>query len=82
MAESTASGVDEDQCVFRKDRKCSDQIFIVEHLSETMKETKQLDFLTFKDLDKARENVKIEAVWQILEIFEVRGKSLIGTKIF
>ena len=47
-----------------------------------MKETKQLDFLTFKDLDKARENVKIEAMWQILEIFEVGGKSLIGTKIF
>lgn len=38
MVESTERGKSEEECGFRKDISCSDQIFVVSHLCEKMTE--------------------------------------------
>ena len=38
VVESTEGGIGEDQCGFRRDSKCQEQIFVLERLCKKMKE--------------------------------------------
>ena len=54
------------QCVFRKDRGCSDMIFTVRQLVDKSIEHRSKQFIIYVDLKKAYDSVPREDLWQAL----------------
>ena len=59
MVESTEREIGEggENYVLRKDRSCSDLVFIVRNLCEYVKEKKKVSFQTFLYLENAKDRV-------------------------
>ena len=78
VVESTERVIGEDQCDFRKDKNCSDQIFVAGQLCNKMTE-KKVAVLALMNLEKAYDR---EAMWEVLEIYGVERDVFPGIKKF
>ena len=67
----TESVLPDSQCGFRQGRGCSDMIFVARQLVEKAREHNSLLFVLFVDLKKAFDSVPRDALWQVLERFDV-----------
>ncbi len=72
----------EEQGGFRKGRGCVDQIFAMKRLVEEYLGKDKKLYATFMDLEKAYERVNREALWSVLQIYDVGGQLLKGIQAF
>ena len=84
VVESIEMQMGEAQCCFRKDKSCSDQIFVVRYLREKIRQIKcgfsSGNATKKKHRSKCGDSDK--AMWRLLEIFEAGGKLLTDMKNF
>ncbi len=72
----------EEQGGFRKGGGCVDQMFAVKRLvTEYLGKDKKL-YAAFMDLEKAYDRVNREALWGVLQIYDVGGQLLKGVQAF
>ena len=67
--------IDDEQGVLRAWRWCVDQIFTLKQC-EKPREKKCRVYVGFMDLEKAYNRVNREVLWQVLRMYDVRGKLL------
>ena len=72
--------IDDEQEGFKAGKGCVDQIFTLKQTGEKAREKKCRVYMGFVDLEKAFERVNKEALWQVLRMYDVRGKLLSGMK--
>ena len=72
--------IEGEQGGFRAERGCVDQIFTLKQISEKAREKKCRVYVDFIDLEKVYNGVNRETLWQVLRMYNVRGKLLIGIK--
>ena len=70
--------IDDEQGDFRVGRGCVDHIFTLKQIGEKAREKKHRVYVGFIDLEKAYDRVNWEALWQVLEMYDVGGKPLGG----
>ena len=61
----------EEQCGFRKERSCTDAIFVIKQLMEKRREFNLPLFLLFLDYEKAYDRVDRQKFWEILKDYNV-----------
>ena len=66
----------ESQCGFRKERSCTDMIFVIRQLVEKSWEHKSKSFFTFVDLKKAYDSVPRKGMWLALKKLGVPEKAV------
>ena len=59
---------------------CVDQTFTLKQIGENAREKKRRVYVGFIDLKKAYGRVNMEALWQVLRMYDVGGKLLNGIK--
>ena len=64
---------DDEQGGFRAGRRCVDHIFILKQIGEKAREKKRRVCVGFIDLEKAYDRVDMEALWQVLRMYDVGG---------
>ena len=68
--------IDDEQGDFRSERGCVDEIFTLMQISEKVQGKKMRVYVGLMDLEKAYDNVNIEALCQVLIMYDVGGKFL------
>ena len=68
--------IDDEQGDFRSERGCVDEIFTLMQISEKAQGKKMRVYVGLMDLEKAYDNVNIEALCQVLIMYDVGGKFL------
>ena len=66
LQDMVESQLGENQCGFRPNRGCSDQIFSAKILMQRAKEFNKAIYFCFVDFQRAYDTVNIEALWEIL----------------
>lgn len=64
----------EEQAGFRKDRGCSDHIFVLRHIIEQCEEWQKSLVLNFVDFQKAFDSIHRESMWKIVELYGIPSK--------
>ena len=62
--------IDDEQGGFSAGRGCVDQIFTQKQIGEKAREKKCRVFVGFIDLEKAYDRVNMEALWQVLRMYD------------
>ena len=60
-------------------RGCVDQIFLLNPIGERAREKKRRMYVRFMDLEKAYNKDNMEALWEVLRMYDVGDKLLNGT---
>ena len=68
--------IDDEQVGFRAGKGCVDQIFTLKQIGEKAREKKRNVYMGFIDLEKAYDRVNMEALWQILRMYDAVGQHL------
>ncbi len=82
LMEVTEGKVSEEQGSFRKGRGCVDQVFAMKRLVEEYLGKGKKLYAAFMDLEKAYDRVNREALWSVLQIYDVGGQLLKGIQAF
>ena len=82
MRKITDGMIGDEQGGFRPGRGCVDQVFAVRQISEKAREKGKKVYAGFMDLEKAYDRVDREALWQVLQMYDVNGRLLDGVKSF
>ena len=80
IRDKTENMIAEVQSGFRRDRGCTDQIFIVRQICEKYLGKDKDVYLAFLDLEKAYDRVDTDAVWNVLRLNGIGGRLLRGVK--
>ena len=72
--------IDDEQGGFRAGRGCVVQLFTIKQIGKKAQEKKCRVYVSFKHLEKAYDRVNMEALWQVLSVYNVGGKLLNGIK--
>ena len=72
--------IDDEQGRFRAGRGCVDLIFTQKQIGENAWEKKYRVYVGFIDLERAYNRVNRKALWQVLRIYDVGGRLLVGIK--
>ena len=72
--------IDDEQGVFKARRVCVDQILTLKQTGEKAQKKKCRVYEGFIDLEKEYNRINSEALWQVLRMYDVGGKLLIGIK--
>ena len=68
--------IGEEQCGFRSDRGCVDQVFVMKQMSEKFVDKNKSLYVAYMDLEKARMRVDREAMWLVLGMYGINGQLL------
>ena len=72
----TGSLIDNEQGRFRVMRLCANQVFTLKQIVEKAREKEHRVCVGFIELEKAYDRVNREVLWQVLRLYDVRGKLL------
>ena len=64
----------ENQCGFRANRSCIDQVFTLRNILEQAYEWRQPIIINFIDFEKAFDSIDHDSLWQIIEIYGIPKK--------
>ena len=70
----TVGFIDDEQGGFRAGSGCVDEIFTLKLIDEKAREKKCRVYMGFIDMEKAYDKVNMEALWQVLRIYDMGGK--------
>ena len=63
--------IEDNQRGFKSGRGCEDQVFTLRQLDEKAREKKQSVYIGFMDLKNMYDRIIREALWQVLNIYDV-----------
>ena len=78
----TEGVIGDEQCGFRRERGCMDQVFVVRQVCEKYIAKGKNVYWAFMDLEKAYDRVDRKAVWEVLGLYGVGGKLLKAVRSF
>ena len=73
---ATGNFIDDENGGFRAGRGCVDQIFTLKQIREKTRDKKRRVYVGSIDQEKAYDRFNTEALWQMLRMYDVRGKLL------
>ena len=80
IRDKTENVIVEVQGGFRRGRGCKDQIFIVRQICKKYLGKGKDVYFAFLDLEKAHDRVDRDAVWNVLRLYGIGGRLLLGVK--
>ena len=78
----TECAIGKEQYGFRKGKGCMDQVFALRQVSENYLANGKDIFWAFMDLEKPYDTIERLAMWQMLRVYGVVGKSLKAVQSF